>query len=79
MSTNSGCPRCGSTEIHACIGRRLPPPTPEEEERLTATLKSIFPEVSDNVVSDLTRDRAQEVATWIKGKNPRSRTAVPRS
>lgn len=77
MST--GCPRCGSTEIHACIGRRLLPPTPEEEERSTATLKTIFPEVSDNVVPDLKSDRLQEDATWIKGKNPRNRSAVPRS
>jgi hypothetical protein len=67
MRMYSGCPLCGSTEIHACIGRRLPAPTQEEEERLTETLKSIFPEVSNTVVPDLTSDRLQEDATLISG------------
>ena len=38
----SGCPLCGETGIHACIGRRLPPPSPEVEARLTESLERIF-------------------------------------
>jgi hypothetical protein len=36
------CPRCNIGGIHACPGRPLPPPTKEEEKRLTATLQKIF-------------------------------------
>jgi hypothetical protein len=39
------CPRCGCNGIHACVGRVLPPPTPEEEARLTKTLDGIFKNV----------------------------------
>lgn len=42
------CSRCGCSGIHACIGRVLPPPTPEEEARLTKTLDSIFKNVDSN-------------------------------
>lgn len=39
---SGGCSRCGCTGLHACVGRRLPPPTPEAEARLTETLERIF-------------------------------------
>ena len=37
-----GCSLCGCTGWHACIGRRLPPPTPEEEARISTALDKIF-------------------------------------
>ncbi len=40
------CPRCGCSGIHACIGRRLPPPTPEEEAATTKALENIFRDVA---------------------------------
>lgn len=42
LHTDVGCPLCGDTGIHACIGRRLPPPSPEVEARLTTSLERIF-------------------------------------
>lgn len=43
---NYECSKCGCTGLHACIGRRLPPPTPEDEARLTAALEKIFGQVA---------------------------------
>lgn len=44
---NYECSKCGCTGLHACIGRRLPPPTPEDEARLTAAMEKIFGRVAD--------------------------------
>jgi len=44
---DSECPRCGCTGLHACIGYRPPPITPEEEARLNATLDRIFRRVAE--------------------------------
>jgi hypothetical protein len=40
------CSKCGCEGIHACIGRMVEPPTPEEIERFNKTLDSIFKDVS---------------------------------
>lgn len=37
------CPKCGCTGIHACIGKRLQPPTEKEIASLNAALDKIFP------------------------------------
>lgn len=37
-----GCSRCGITGIHACPGRPLPTPTPEDEARVDTALDRIF-------------------------------------
>lgn len=39
---NVGCPLCQSDAIHSCVGRPLPPPSPEVEARLTEALERIF-------------------------------------
>lgn len=36
------CSKCGVTGLHACVGRVLPPPTPEEEARFKKVLDGIF-------------------------------------
>lgn len=41
------CPRCGCSGVHACIGKRLPPPTPEEEAAMTKALEEIFKQVAE--------------------------------
>ena len=41
------CSRCGCTGLHACIGHRPAPITPEEQARLEATLDKIFRRVAD--------------------------------
>lgn len=42
------CPRCGCSGVHACIGKRLPPPTPEEEAAMTKALEQIFKQVAED-------------------------------
>lgn len=42
------CPRCGISGIHACPGKPLKKPTPEDEARLRQMLK----EVSEQRKSD---------------------------
>lgn len=36
------CPKCGSTEWHACPGFPIPPMTPEKEAELKAALGKMF-------------------------------------
>jgi hypothetical protein len=40
--TAAGCSLCGCVGWHACTGRPLPPPTPEDEVRFTEALNRIF-------------------------------------
>lgn len=52
MTQSVECSKCGCVGWHACVGRRLPPPTPEDEARLSETLDKIFgqkPEMSEFV------------------------------
>lgn len=36
------CSLCGITGVHACPGRPLPTPTPEDEARIDAALDKVF-------------------------------------
>lgn len=42
--TGIACSKCGISGIHACPGKPLPQPTPEDEARLHNALREIFPE-----------------------------------
>lgn len=46
-STLPPCSKCGCRGLHACIGRHLPPPTPEDEARLKKTLDEIFGQAAE--------------------------------
>lgn len=41
------CPKCGISGIHACPGKPLPPPTPEDEARIRAVFENL-PKVDDS-------------------------------
>lgn len=41
------CSKCGISGIHACPGKPLLTPTPEDEARMENALREIFPEKDD--------------------------------
>jgi hypothetical protein len=70
----SGCPRCGISGIHACPGRVLPPPTPEEEERLTRLLQDTLRKpdlvVSEETYAEFETFLAQELLKYGMNYSP---------
>lgn len=48
------CPKCGISGIHACPGKPLPKPTPEEEARIRKVFENL---ASDHKVIDNNHER----------------------
>lgn len=53
------CSKCGCSGIHACVGRVLPPPTPEDVARLENALRRVFFEETE--LSDLTLEVSSDL------------------
>lgn len=47
-----GCPKCGCTGLHACIGHFPAPWTPEDEARLENALREVFKQEKEANLND---------------------------